>query len=172
MILGLSGKKGTGKTLAADYLVRDAGFTKVSFASKLKELSKQLFHFSQADLYGETKETPFKEYDWTPRDFMIKLGHFARYYEPNYWIKSVDLSARRVVIDDMRFINEAEFLKTKGAKLIRIERYESQNPYKTDSTDASECELDNYAFDHTIEKQMNGTKSELYRAVMRIYNSL
>ena len=45
LIIGLSGKRGVGKTTAADILVKDVRFIKRSLATKLKEISSNIFPF-------------------------------------------------------------------------------------------------------------------------------
>ena len=46
MLIGFSGKKGSGKSYFADYLVNNKLFIKLSFASPLKEITKILFNLS------------------------------------------------------------------------------------------------------------------------------
>ena len=79
MLIAFSGKRGVGKTTAARYLVSSHGFINVSFADRLKDISKKLFPFTNDELHGNGKEQKFEKYDWTPRDFMIKFGQFMRY---------------------------------------------------------------------------------------------
>jgi hypothetical protein len=177
VIIGFSGKRGVGKTLAADYLVKKYQFDKVSFADKLKEDAKVFFPFTAAQLYGDAKEKPFNQYDWTPREFLIKLGQFMRYWDDMYWIKS-SLAAgvkkyRNIVIDDLRFKNEANFLKAGYAKLIRIERYKSHNPYKTELHDVSETDLDEYKdFDFQINEVHNRSSVGLEERLDEIMESI
>ena len=172
IVIAFSGKRGVGKTLSAHYLAANYGFTHISFAACLKTLSKNLFPFSGDDLYGETKEEKFKEYEWTPRDFMIKFGQFMRYFDSNYWVERIDLKGERIVIDDLRYENEYHFLTEQGAKLIRIERYKSLNPYKEELNDESENALDSFKFDYVIKEQNNGTKTDLYASLHRIIKNL
>lgn len=164
-IIAFSGKRGVGKTLAADFLVEHHGFKKMSFAQRLKEVAEDLF----PGITKAPKEKPFKSYDWTPRDFMIRLGQFMRYWEPDYWVKTMDLEHKRgkIVIDDLRFKNEAEYLKSFNAKLVRIERYPKLNIYGPEVLDdISEKDLDDYKdFDAVIPDVANIKDTDLYKAV-------
>lgn len=161
-IIAFAGKRGRGKTLAADYLVEVYGFKKLSFAQKLKDEAERLF----PGILEAPKEKPFKNYDWTPRDFMIRLGQFMRYWDGEYWVKALDLEHKRgkIVIDDLRFKNEAVYLKSFGAKLVRLERYPKLNIYgPTDLDDISETDLDSYKeWDFTVPEVVNTTPKSLY----------
>lgn len=147
MIIGLSGKRGVGKTVVAKYLAKNHGFILTSFAYELKKLAKELFpfdneHFTDTGL----KESPFGPYEWTPRDFLIGLGKFMREYDKDYWAKmALDYCSPDFdyVIDDVRFQNEYNLIKARGGKLIRIERPEELNVFGSNLDDPSETALDN-----------------------------
>jgi hypothetical protein len=157
MIIAFSGKRGVGKTVAAQYLSTNYGFKVVSFAGRLKELANLLFPFTPKDLYGANKEKPFEPYSWTPREFLINFGNFMRYYDPNYWIMIATKGiSGNIAIDDLRYKNEARYLKDDGAKLIRISRFAKDNPYKGEINDPSETDLDDYKdFDYKINEVEN-----------------
>ena len=170
--LAISGHKGVGKTTAAKYLASKHGFRIESFAGKLKSLSSKFYPFNDLHLNGNLKEEKFEGHDWTPRDFMIKLGAFMRYWEPDYWINSINISKGSVVIDDLRYLNEVEYLKSKGFKTIRINRFDKHNPYKSDLNDPSETQLDNYEFDYVIHDISNITLNDLYASLEHILGKL
>jgi ferredoxin len=56
MIIGICGLIGSGKGTVADVLV-DQGFTKVSFADKLKDGVSTIFGWNRAMLEGDTDES-------------------------------------------------------------------------------------------------------------------
>lgn len=167
-IIALSGKRGAGKTSAADYLALKYGYRVVSFASSLRDMAKLFFPFTDVDFGGTKKERPYREYDWTPRDFLISLGALGRYYDNDYWVKKAHLESMKgkIVVDDLRFPNEVEYLKQLGAKIVRINRYERLNIYGKNLDDPSETALDKYGnFDYTIEDCINITKNDLYNVL-------
>lgn len=171
MIIGFMGKKGVGKTTAANFLVSNHGYQKMSFAAKLKDLSRALFPFSDTDLNGQNKEKMFGKYDWTPREFMERFGEFMRYWDKDYWLNGVRSIVqfnpnRDIVIDDVRYVNEADFIKSVGGILIRINRYPSQNPYIQDETSKSENSLNDYRPDYSIEEFQNTNLAQLYSSVL------
>lgn len=166
IIIGFSGKRGTGKTVSANYLKDTYKFKKISFADRLKEVAKDLMPFTEMHMSPKGKDKPFGNYDFTPREFLIQLGQFMRYYDPDYWVKSsgIDNAVGRIVVDDVRFPNEVDYLKRLGAKIIRIKRYKKLNIYGEDLDDPSETSLDNYKdFDYTIEDCVNTTLPVLYQ---------
>lgn len=168
ILIGVSGKRGVGKTALANYFVQNFGFTKVSFADSLKNYASLFFPFQEADFKDITKkEQKFKDYDWSPRDFCIRLGDFLRFHDENYFVNEVlsrlkDKKNANYIIDDMRFINEAEAVKKAKGFLVRIERYEKFNPYGKNLDIASETQLDGFSFDYHIAEPRNLNIHALY----------
>lgn len=160
-LIGFSGKRGTGKTTASKYLVNGYDYKMVSFASALKDVAESLF----PGVGKAAKEKPYKMYDWTPRDFYISLGELGRFYDKNIWVYKVLNSLTKTgkyVIDDVRYANEANLIKSLGGKIIRIERYEKNNPYGKNLDIDSETSLDDYKeFDWVVPAQRNTSLKEL-----------
>ena len=170
MIVGISGKRGTGKSLAASHMAK-SGWKVVSFAGELKTMAKSMFPFSENDLsIPSKKESNWKGHDWSPREFMIHLGEFMRFHEPMYWLNRgialcKDQAKNNYVFDDVRYKNEAEAIKKLGGVLLRIERYEKHNPYGKNLDTPSETDLDDFKFDYTVERMWNVRQEELFRQV-------
>lgn len=159
-VIGLSGKRGVGKTLAAKYLEKNYGYHRVSFAEELRLLAKTVFPFNDLDLSDpRRKEAKFRAYEWTPRDFLIHLGEFCRYHDSDYWVKRLLnklKSDEKYVIDDVRYLNEAGLLVNNGHTLIRLDRYHHLNPYGAPLDIPSEKELDTYeGFKYKINEVQN-----------------
>lgn len=127
MLIGLSGLAGVGKDTAADILVRDHSFTKVSLADPLKSICKEVFDFSYESLWGSSAErnVPDLRYGLSPRHALQTLGTWGRDCHPDIWI---EMALRRVrllskaVIPDVRFRNEILAIRKSGGKLVRLVR--------------------------------------------------
>ncbi len=167
MIIAFSGKKGVGKTLAADYLVEHYGFSKGSFADLIRQRFIRDWQLLASEdlaewVHGPRKEQIIPSLGFAYREYAKHYGGFMRGFARDYWITQIELSAKLTVIDDMRYKNEADYLKSKEAILIRINRYPKQNPYPADDH-PSETDLDNYGeFNYLIHEFQNNNRYDLY----------
>lgn len=64
MLIGICGLAGSGKDTSADHLVRKHRFVKVSFADPLKRVAKDIYAFSDEQLWGPSamRNAPDKRY--------------------------------------------------------------------------------------------------------------
>jgi hypothetical protein len=125
-IIAFFGYKGCGKSEAAKQLIEAHGFTRHSFATPLKRMLQTL-GLSEADLWGAHKETPSALLGGkTPRWAMQSLGsEWGRTcIDANIWVRAwqQSLPSGAVVVDDMRFPNEAVAVKLVGGHIVKIER--------------------------------------------------
>lgn len=169
-VIAISGKRGSGKTLLAKSLER-YGFHRLSLAGFLKHKCRIEFGFTEEQVNGVFKESPtqYRRTDgsfFTPRDVMIRMGTFYRSIDKDFWLKQLSQQIAledKVVIDDLRFFNEIQYLLVKyNAKFVRLERSESDNPYKAALDDLSENELDNFLeWDFKLLETFNKTPHDL-----------
>ena len=175
MIIGLSGKKYSGKSSVADYLVSMKDFEQVSWAEPLKEvIGIELMGLTWNQVYGteEDKETMDEFWGRTPRDIMQLVGTECcrKVIHEDFWVK---IGSRRiqhfidhdinVVLPDCRFVNEAEAIKKLGGTMVRITR---EGQISTD-THASETALDKYGFDYEMSAK-SGDLDGLFERVDQI----
>lgn len=56
MIIGICGRAGSGKDTAADFLVKEHGFVKVALADPLKRIAREVFDFTDEQLWGPSEK--------------------------------------------------------------------------------------------------------------------
>ena len=79
-IIGIVGKKGSGKDTAGEYLIEKYGYVRFAFGDKVKEVAKALFNFSDEQLYGKLKDSIDERYNLKPRQVFQRLGtEFGQY---------------------------------------------------------------------------------------------
>jgi hypothetical protein len=128
MIIGISGKIGSGKsTLTKLLLSRTKDFEHKSFAGKLKYITHYMTGLDLDSMYTqEGKNTFLPEWGMTVGTFQQLLGTNAirTGLHDKAWIISLfsDYNSDcKWIIDDVRFKNEAYAVKERGGFLIRIE---------------------------------------------------
>ncbi len=155
MLIGLSGKKRVGKDTCGHWLELKHEFDRISFAALLKKQARRLGWDGKKDPKG--------------RQFLQELGMVVRNYDEGFWVgealrEMVKIERKtgqtNFVITDVRFKNEARFIKENGGVVVRIT---SPNEI-TDDPHASETELDDYKFDHVIQS-IHGDLNSLYKQV-------
>ncbi len=148
MLLGLVGFAGAGKDTVANVLVEEYGFQKFSFASALKDAAASIFGWDRKLLEGDSeesrlfRETPDKfwsirfGYDLSPRTALQLLGTESgrEVFHENIWIYSLErkiMNVPNVVISDVRFKNEIDFVQSKNGFLVRVSRGKDPEWYDT-----------------------------------------
>lgn len=129
-IIGLLGGKGAGKSTAAAYLVEKHGAKSLALACPLKEMLRGAFGLTQSQLYGsqEDKERTDPRYNVSPRWLMTHVGEEGcrAVFGDDFWVDRLvemirsDISPL-VVVEDVRYANEAAVLRAAGAHLIRLQ---------------------------------------------------
>lgn len=169
-IIGLIGAAGSGKDAVANFL-RVNGYIQITFAKPLKiEIGVGIFGLTPDQVFGskEAKETVDDRYGKTPREILQVAGMAMRDICPNIWVdKALSTiesfggytDSMSFVVSDVRFLNEVEALKQRGAKIWRIKRAGSGARGGV-AYHPSEMELANYP-DVDLEIDNNGTLEQL-----------
>lgn len=135
MIIGITGAIGSGKDTVADYLIKHHGFTRLSFAGKVKDVAHIVCGWDRDLLEGLTKESrEWREvvdpyWGISPRVALQRIGTemFRTHIHPDTWVKAVvrmiqAAPERNYVITDCRFENEVNALKDLGGKILYVSR--------------------------------------------------
>ena len=151
MIIGLTGKKGCGKSTVGRIIAEEHNYGIKSFATPIKNMLSAM-GLTNDQLYDpKLKEVVIEEWGKSPRELCQLLGtEFGRQLvSPSIWVtalaKQLDPD-RDYVIDDVRFPNEAAMIKSKGGKIVRVVR-ETDN---SDDEHISEAGLDSEYIDYEI----------------------
>ena len=127
MIIGLTGKKGCGKSTVGRIIAEDWDYGIKSFATPIK-LMLSAMGLSSDELYDPAKkEEVISEFGKSPRELMQLLGtEFGRtLVSQNIWVTSLEKDLedeRNYVIDDVRFPNEAAMIRARGGVIVRVVR--------------------------------------------------
>ena len=173
MLIGFSGKKGSGKSYFADYLVNNKLFIKLSFASPLKEITKILFNLSDEDVKDPIKKELINpKFNASPRELMQWLGTDIMREEFNkkfnhsgsIWIDNVKDKVKilldnnkDVVIDDVRFQNEVDMIHSLGGIVINLRNYLDNTLNNSTSTHSSENQKLTFNYEFVNDKSYSNT---------------
>jgi hypothetical protein len=177
-VVGFCGRAGAGKSTAAAALV-EAGFVRVKFAGALKVMMRAFYLAAglsideiERRIEGDLKEEPDELLGGrTPRFAMQTIGtEWGReIVSPDLWLRawrgrveSVLRAGGRVVVDDLRFANEAEAVRRLGGRVVEITGREK-------AVEAHASESRDFAPDMTISN--TGTEAELRGAALYIFGS-
>lgn len=170
-LIGLMGKARVGKDTFARHL-KQYGYTQIALAWPLK-IEGLAAGYSYEELFGDHK---------TPgvRDFLQQYGADQRAVREEYWLEQV-AAWRRLgaelrsevahVISDIRYPNEAEWVKANGGILVRIHFGDRPDPLLGTPAAAhkSETLMDGYPADINV---VNGRGTTPYGLVGQMMLSL
>lgn len=130
MIIGLTGKKQSGKSTIAELLVDSFDFECIAFADTLRDICGALY--PEIDFWDDTlKESPQGKLQLTPRHILQKVGTdiFRKHFHEDIWVDIVRYKldnwleeGQDVVIPDVRFDNEARMIKEYNGYIWKVER--------------------------------------------------
>lgn len=168
MIIGITGPAMSGKTTAANILKPLLpSFSIYSFATPMKYMLIGGLGLTHDQVFDDQKTVVDPRYDKTPREILQTLGtEWGRQMvHPDIWVNALDsMIDGNGIIDDVRFENEAEYVRKHG-RLIHIK---GRNMMKDDHV--SEAGVKQIARDIVIWN--DGTLDDFYQdlvAMLGIY---
>lgn len=153
--LAFTGLKGSGKTTAAEVVSEHLGHKVMSFADPVRAAAKAIYGVEEEWFHDrDLKEKEHPVWGVTPRKMMRDIGMMMRDRDPDHWIKNMASRLERtegpVVIDDVRFMNEAEWVRSEGGTIVGLKRKGAEN----DDEHPSEKEMrDEWENIHDVEIQ-------------------
>lgn len=166
-VIALCGAIGSGKTTVAKML-EDHGYERSSLANPLKEMLQSL-GVPMKSLFGTPEEKARVLVTFSGqsgRSLMQSLGSWGRQQHADFWLRiwASDAPAKAVV-DDTRYTNEFDFVKSVGGVIIKVERPNTTNLIGI-ADHESERDWKNQRFDAVIEN--SGDLLALETEVMRV----
>ncbi len=165
MLLGIAGAKRSGKSTAAQYLASRYGMRVDTFAGPIREFVRAILGWSEVEL-EDRKEEPLP---WlgnvTARSMMQTVGTEwgRKTVHGDVWVLSalrrskptID-AGHGVILADVRFPNEAEAIRVRGGRVLRVVRDVAHSA----DQHASEKPLPANLIDEDVAN--NGTIRDLY----------
>jgi len=165
LLIGIAGPARSGKDTVAWHLCREYGFMRTAFADQLKAILLPLFGWDERHKNGYLKEEVDPYWGFSPRQAYQKFGtEFGRALNPDLWVlmmhHQLQHYGNRVVISDVRFPNEANYVRRNGI-LVHVFR---QLKYRGEvARHSSEAPLAIYPSDLAVSN--NGTIAELHEQI-------
>lgn len=140
MIIGIIGKKRSGKDTTGDYLIQKFNFKKYSFAAPLKRAAMEIFGFTDEQVNGDLKEVIDERWGVTPRNVLQVMGtelfqfdiqkHIPEFQKigREIWVKRFQLWYQEnnitdnLVITDVRFQHEVDIINKMGGVVWKVVR--------------------------------------------------
>jgi hypothetical protein len=192
MIIGIIGKARAGKDTFGLMLAEELfkltrqRYVLMAYAHELKIRVQKDFDLSYDQLWGDDKEKQDLRYAkslkgfssnptdyWCPREILQSYGEFYRSINYNFWADHLfeiidDKEYKRVIITDVRHINEADPVIDRKGILIKIIRGIDNDIHGQEHI--SEVALDDYNIELVIEN--NGTLKDLKSAAKEVAKKL
>lgn len=183
LIVGLIGRAGNGKDTAGAHLVDRWGFVRYAFAAPLRQMLEALAadcNISPAWLRDRAlKEQPITGLGVSYRQMSQELGTgWGRGMHPDFWLRVAERVLGlpgapvhdRIVITDVRFVNEADWIRRHGGTLWRITRPQAAEVRSHISEQYAaamfaEAEIDN----RYSEAHLHGRLDELVQTLLAWY---
>ena len=132
MLIGMTGRAGTGKDTAADYLAKAHRFMPIAFASPLRVMLQAGLGLTDEHFTQARKNEPIDWLSKSPRQLMQTLGtEWGRnHVNRSLWIRVAErelhsLAGLDVVFTDVRFEEEAAMIRSRGGIIVRMVRFDA-----------------------------------------------
>jgi hypothetical protein len=134
LLIGLTGRAGAGKDTVACYLEAQYAFAPIGFADPIRDMLGVLLQHVDVDgawlCERELKELPAPVLGLSYRHLAQTLGtEWGRTLHADLWLRIAEFRVNQrldggdnVVLCDVRFPNEAAWLRAAGGQLVRVER--------------------------------------------------
>lgn len=174
MIIGLTGYQGSGKTTVAQFLEDEFGFKRHNFkdglVNEMKERLPDVLEILRRQEGYPSVDFLFFHKPPMMRALMQNYGtEVRRKDDEKYWVDKWFhyLPKGHVVIDDVRFLNEADAVRLSSGIIIRVERDDITHG----GDHSSETEQNQIEADFTI-KGKAGSHVEIFQQARHIIDTI
>ena len=165
ILIGVTGLARNGKDTVADHLVQAHGFTKASFAVAVKEFAIKQFGLTREECYGDKTEKS--------RWVLQSIGNGCREeFGDEIWIEKLHRqigALERVIISDVRYLNEAAYIEKLGGLIIRVSRPDAP-PIEFGADHPSEMEMGSIVPNFSLHN--DGSLAQLFTRLDGIYSCI
>jgi Deoxynucleotide monophosphate kinase len=160
-IIGITGKAGSGKDTIVEMFLKNHEHPlsqRLAFGDGVKHSAAAIFREDLGNFY-ENKEELSERWGITYREMLQKLGtEFARdMIDPDFWVKWLEVKIREVpdaikliFITDVRFDNEAMWIKQQGGIVVEVIRDGDSTLASLDQLHSSEGGITHSLVDYAI----------------------
>lgn len=189
-LIGLLGPARVGKDTVGQLMVDHHNFRQYAFADPIRKACSEMFGLPVSRFMGNDPDRDKPDPFWgiSPREMLQKLGTEGgrNLFRDDLWIKraeqewnimkvdgflddqSLDLPFwNGMVITDVRFRNEAEWIITQGGSVVRVFR---PNRIRSVRDHASEQEIEQCVFTHKVVN--DGSISYLHSKVFNVVQEI
>jgi len=163
-MIGFSAKMKCGKTTLTGLFLSDhPEYTRIGFADILKKECSGIFDYPLEWNYTEEgKMSKIYDHPLLPKPIMLVREilqwygtDYCRKKDPDYWVKKMQMTVHnicpvesevgipKIIIDDVRFKNEATWVHSMGGLMVRLNPYPEWKPGEF-ADHPSETDLDDY----------------------------
>jgi len=176
LLIGIHGRPHSGKDTAANYLVDKYGFSKFGPSFPVKATAAAMFDVDIDCFYNpEIKETIDPFWGISYREMAQKIGKESSrdvFFE-DIWMRHVEKrlgNGVNIVLADIRYFNEAEWVRNHGGTVIFINRDALSRGYVANEQHPCERGLPDELAHFIVEN--NGTIKQLFQSIDWIFNTV
>lgn len=127
--VAIAGRMAAGKSTLSAQLIHLYGYERGSFAGRLKGLAAEVYSHGQPiekdGSYDVVDPMTGKTISLSGRQVLQRLGQSVKQLDLLFWVrlfaKEADKAEGPIVLDDMRFPFEAEYLRSRGWLIVKVE---------------------------------------------------
>lgn len=188
-LIGLSGAARSGKDTVGEFLETQFDFKRYAFADPLKRAAHEMFGIPLIEFYEGDREIVNEFWGFSPREILQLIGTECgrQVFRNDIWVKRAEMEwnnhqqyvnnvlpetfgtvegFRGMVITDVRFENEAKFIREMGGTVLHVERPGFVGEVGV-ANHASEAGYSDDLKDHIVVN--DGTLEQLYTKVENIF---